>query len=191
LNGNLNIQGQSNTGVEIIKDAAGAVVKVVQRIFVNDSEVVTAFKEEFNLDEGAGGNSQKYSQAFEWGTLFVLNKVFVNITDDGDVYSKLKSIIRLDFLLPKEKKVAAASNADDSCFNDSDCDGLTDDEERKLGTDPYNPDTDGDGLNDYQEVRIYFTNPLNPDTDGDGRTDYQEIYVYFSNPLILDAVGSR
>ena len=76
-----------------------------------------------------------------------MNKVFVNNTDDGDVYSKLKSIIRLDFILPKEKTVKAASDSDDSCFNDSDCDGLTDDEEIALGTDPYNPDTDGDGLN--------------------------------------------
>lgn len=31
---------------------------------------------------------------------------------------------------------------------DSDGDGLTDDEERELGTDPFNPDTDGDGIID-------------------------------------------
>lgn len=35
---------------------------------------------------------------------------------------------------------------------DSDHDGLTNDEEAKLGTDPYNPDTDGDGLLDGWEV---------------------------------------
>jgi len=184
------IKAVAENSVEIIKDAASAVVNVVQLIFVNDEEVAS-FDQEFQLDEKDAKNSQVYSQVFEWGTLFVLNKVFVDQTEDGDVYSKLKSIIKLDFILPKEKTVAAASNADDSCFNDSDCDGLTDDEERKLGTDPYNPDTDGDGLTDYQEVRIYFTNPLNPDTDGDGRTDYEEVYVYFSNPLIPDAVGSR
>lgn len=35
---------------------------------------------------------------------------------------------------------------------DSDHDGLTNDEERELGTDPLNPDTDGDGLLDGWEV---------------------------------------
>ncbi len=36
--------------------------------------------------------------------------------------------------------------------NDQDSDGLTDDEERALGTDPYNRDTDSDGLLDGWEV---------------------------------------
>ena len=36
---------------------------------------------------------------------------------------------------------------------DSDNDGLTDDEEKIYGTDPYNPDTDGDGYMDGAEVK--------------------------------------
>lgn len=43
---------------------------------------------------------------------------------------------------------------------DHDGDGLYDDEEKALGTDPYKSDTDGDGYSDYQEVRELFTNPL-------------------------------
>lgn len=38
---------------------------------------------------------------------------------------------------------------------DSDHDGLSNQEEEKLGTDPYNPDTDGDGLLDGWEVSGY------------------------------------
>jgi hypothetical protein len=38
---------------------------------------------------------------------------------------------------------------------DSDHDGLTNDEEAKLGTDPYNPDTDGDGLLDGWETGTF------------------------------------
>jgi hypothetical protein len=34
---------------------------------------------------------------------------------------------------------------------DTDCDGLTDSEERQLGTDPNDYDTDGDGTNDYED----------------------------------------
>ena len=65
---------------------------------------------------------------------------------------------------------------------DSDGDGLTDEEERALGTDPLNPDTDNDGLFDREEVRVYGTDPLNPDTDGDGYLDGDEVKAGF-NPL--------
>jgi hypothetical protein len=168
------IKAAAENGVEIIKDAAKTIVKVVQSIFVNDKEVDT-IEDEFNLEEGAVNKTQEYTKSFDWGTLSVVNSVVVNQTADQDVYSLLQSIIKLDFILPKEKIVDAAAS-DDSCTNDSDCDGLTDDEERALGTDPFNPDTDGDRLTDYLEVRIYFTNPLNPDSDGDGLSDYFEIY---------------
>jgi hypothetical protein len=54
---------------------------------------------------------------------------------------------------------------------DTDGDGLTDDEERQIGTNPSYADTDHDGLNDYQEVKVKKTDPLSPDTDGDGVKD--------------------
>ena len=60
-------------------------------------------------------------------------------------------------------------------ITDTDGDGLTDGEEKRLGTDPNNSDTDGDGLFDREEVRIYKTNPLITDTDGDGYTDGAEV----------------
>lgn len=49
---------------------------------------------------------------------------------------------------------------------DSDDDGMTDEREVEQGTDPNNPDTDGDGLSDGRDP-----NPTNPDTDGDGDPD--------------------
>lgn len=65
---------------------------------------------------------------------------------------------------------------------DSDRDGLTDAQEIQLGTDPHNPDTDGDGLNDGDEVNKYHTNPLKADTDGDGYPDGLEVKTGY-NPL--------
>lgn len=53
---------------------------------------------------------------------------------------------------------------------DTDGDGLTDGQEVSLGTDPRDADTDKDGLSDGFEVSI-GTNPCQPDTDGDGMND--------------------
>jgi len=73
---------------------------------------------------------------------------------------------------------------------DTDGDGLSDYEEIHIyGTDPLRVDTDGDGLSDYEEVRIFRTNPLAVDTDGDGLSDFDEIYIYGTNPLLADTDG--
>ena len=56
---------------------------------------------------------------------------------------------------------------------DTDGDGLTDEEEKKLGTNPNNSDTDGDGIPDGEEKRL-GTDPNNSDTDGDGIPDGQD-----------------
>jgi hypothetical protein len=58
---------------------------------------------------------------------------------------------------------------------DADGDELDDWRELERGTDPTNPDTDGDGLTDGSEVDgDNPTNPLDIDTDGDGLIDGQE-----------------
>jgi MYXO-CTERM domain-containing protein len=61
---------------------------------------------------------------------------------------------------------------DNGRLGDDDNDGLTNDQEDDIGTDPQNPDTDGDGLRDGVEVNgTNDTDPLDPDTDGDGLCD--------------------
>ena len=57
---------------------------------------------------------------------------------------------------------------------DTDGDGLSDEEEAELGTDPENVDTDGDGVQDGGEVNA-GTDPLKTDTDGDGFDDKTEL----------------
>lgn len=58
---------------------------------------------------------------------------------------------------------------------DTDGDGINDDEEEELGTNPESADTDSDGLTDMEEARNYGSDPTNPDTDGDGYLDGQEV----------------
>jgi DNA-binding beta-propeller fold protein YncE len=53
---------------------------------------------------------------------------------------------------------------------DTDDDGLDDGEEVERDTDPHDPDTDDDGLEDGEEVER-GTDPLDPDTDDDGVCD--------------------
>ncbi len=64
---------------------------------------------------------------------------------------------------------------DEKQKNDSDLDGVSDAQEKQLGTDPSRIDTDGDGLTDYDEVQTYHTNPLKYDTDGDSYSDGAEL----------------
>ena len=70
--------------------------------------------------------------------------------------------------------------------SDFDKDGLTNSEEEGIGTDPRNPDTDGDGLTDYEEVRTYNTDPLKIDSDGDGLDDRPEIFTHNTSPVKAD-----
>ena len=84
------------------------------------------------------------------------------------------------------KPDTGAASVAEGLPKDSDGDGLTDDEEAKLGTDPLNKDTDSDGLTDGDEVKVYKTNPLNPDTDFDGLKDGPEVLTYKTNPLDRD-----
>jgi gliding motility-associated-like protein len=86
------------------------------------------------------------------------------------------------------------------CDDDSDNDGLTNDEEADLGTDPNNPDTDGDGILDGQEVNTDNTNPLDDcdsiggtplgtsDCDNDGLTTDEENDLG-TNPNVADTDG--
>jgi hypothetical protein len=80
---------------------------------------------------------------------------------------------------------------------DADGDGLTDDEEIALGTDPQDSDTDDDGLDDYEEVNAgddgYVTNATESDTDGDGLNDWEEVNegedTFLTDPTNEDTDG--
>ncbi len=76
-------------------------------------------------------------------------------------------------------------NIIDESKTDSDNDGLTNEDERRRGTNPANADTDGDGLPDGWEVANHLnplTNDASADPDGDGFTNLQE-YQNFTDPF--------
>lgn len=69
---------------------------------------------------------------------------------------------------------------------DDDNDGLTDADEDVYGSDPLNPDSDGDGLLDGVEVNTHETDPTNIDSDGDGITDSQELTGFIRPDWLTD-----
>jgi len=66
---------------------------------------------------------------------------------------------------------------------DSDCDGLTNAEEKLYGTDPNNPDTDGDGYSDGVEVKSGY-DPLKP-APGDKIATEKILLQFLIKPMLL------
>ncbi len=58
---------------------------------------------------------------------------------------------------------------------DSDGDGVKDNREVEIGTNPSNWDTDNDELSDGEELLIWHTNPKSDDSDGDTYKDGTEV----------------
>lgn len=84
---------------------------------------------------------------------------------------------------------------------DSDGDGLSDAQERLLGTSPTTPDTDGDGISDFVEELVQFDPlvpddpaacrtilPVDRDTNLDGLTDCDEALLG-TDPSLFDSDG--
>src|SRR5215213_2180198 len=67
---------------------------------------------------------------------------------------------------------------------DLDADNYPDALELEVGLDPTNPDTDGDGVADGDEVNLYGTDPFTWDTDGDGVSDGGELFDLRTDPLV-------
>ena len=89
--------------------------------------------------------------------------------------------------LPDDWELVYFGDLDEVDDGDPDYDGLVNLQEYLAGTDPTNPDSDGDYVYDGDEVITYGTSPVNPDTDGDGMPDYELFYGL--DPLVDDASG--
>ena len=50
-------------------------------------------------------------------------------------------------------------------------------------------DSDGDGIPDVMEEKVYGTNPNKTDSSGDGISDWEKVYRYGLNPRVRDTAG--
>jgi hypothetical protein len=85
--------------------------------------------------------------------------------------------------------IATNATATAAALGDLDGDGLTNDVEAFIGTDPNNPDTDGDGLSDYDEAEVIGSQPTQRDSDGDLLLDGDEVNIYGTDPTKDDTDG--
>ena len=75
----------------------------------------------------------------------------------------------------------------DNADPDDDGDGLSDvDEINTHHTNPKLADSDGDGLSDPDELQVHTTNPNIADTDNDGLNDGEEFLTHHTNPKVND-----
>ncbi len=100
--------------------------------------------------------------------------------DDSDVDTLIVGGVSASFELMSYEKAEPAEEPPpppepepEPVDEDADDDGLTDEREAELGTDPQSADTDGDGISDKAEVEGP-TDPVKSDTDGDGIPDGEE-----------------
>lgn len=111
----------------------------------------------------------------------------ITVNKDGQVATRL---VRVSFTgdqdgdgIPDDYETANGLDATDpaDAFEDQDMDGMSALDEYNAGTDPNVADTDGDTINDGEEVAegedTFITNPLLADSDGDGLNDATEITV--------------
>jgi eukaryotic-like serine/threonine-protein kinase len=121
---------------------------------------------------------------------FLVAQVAMNMSATADVEraSQIEQATASAVSLAATASAGTQAAATALAESDEDNDGLSLSKELEYGTDPKNPDTDGDGLLDGEEVYKYGTNPTMWDTDGDNISDGEEIERGL-NPLNPDTDG--
>lgn len=145
--------------VALVGDEAGGLIHA----YINGAEVGTTFYTPINATGGNMnfGNFADSNAALQFSGLIDEARIHVGAVDQA--------------YLDERVRLMEVNDPD----GDADGDGLSNQDERDLGTDPDNPDSDGDGLLDGQETLTGVwagpedtgTDPRVADTDGDGLSD--------------------
>ena len=136
-------------------------------------------------------------------TTDISNSITINSDNEIDFAGRISgdyvfTFTTTAFTAPCTEETVDVTISVSDCNTDDDLDGLVTGQEVVLGTDPNNPDTDGDGIEDGVEAGTDLNNPLDEDddgiidaldsnildTDGDGVNDQQD--PANENPCIPD-----
>lgn len=144
---------------------------------------------------------REYDQSTStWNTVPAEFKRFTASTGRKEMYFEFEIWSDANIALHRHGGPALVDSDDDGLANvfeigkfgsnpferDTDGDELEDSEEVLIGCDPGDEDTNDDGLLDGEQVATRG-DPLNPDTDGDGMLNAWEIQYVGLDPLVPDA----
>src|SRR3954468_17869347 len=104
------------------------------------------------------------------GVLLLVGAIVAAVVTAGVPGRIAKEINAIVCQIAGGKCDAAAAHA---APGDRDGDGISDADERRVGTDPASSDSDSDGIPDGTEVKL-GTDPASADSDGDGVPDRRE-----------------
>ena len=124
--------------------------------------------------DGETNDTVSFQVLYEWNTPYVIHVLYRDCSGLGTGSSATLGVRWAQGSLPY------ARNRSDAVF-----DGLRLSYHLGYGTDPLNPDSDGDGANDGTEI-AWGSDPHNTDTDGDGLTDGEEV-VLGTDPTLADS----
>ena len=125
----------------------------------------------------SGASSYTVMQSFDGKDFFELGKTTENwfgVDDAGEGlrwYRVVADTLRGDICTEAARIIVGTGS---KLYADSDSDRLDNSIERVFGTSVTLADTDGDGIEDFDELTVTMTDPVLFDTDGDGVSDGDE-----------------
>lgn len=199
----------SDTDITFSKDKIfdGDNVRVYARVFntgdmdVTGSVVFMLNKKQLGQAQPISLKTNTYDDVFvDWqvstGTYNITAKISGTQPNDQNADNNIAE--KKDFFVDLDTDRDGIGNKDDT---DIDNDGLTNDQEASLGTNPNKADSDGDGINDnidafpLDPAEWHDTNNngigdnTDPDADGDGLMNEDEVKIYGTSPLSFDSDG--
>lgn len=106
------------------------------------------------------------------------------MTDAEELRGRIVTVAQGEQIVEQRQVTSDPFNAD------TDNDGLTDFEEFAIGSNGRSADTDTDGIDDFSEWNVYYSDPLNRDTDNDTLGDNLELF-FKTSPLLDDTDGDQ
>lgn len=199
----------ADTDITFSNDAPldGETIRIFARVFnIGDTDVrgFVSFLnngKEISDPQAISIKANTYDDVFiDWKAKTGDNKIEAKIiglnpTDENPENNKIVSKAYFVDLDTDHDNIGNAQDPDD------DNDGVPDDQEAMLGTNPLNPDTDEDKISDGVDAfpldktesrdtdKDGVGDNKSPDADGDGLTTNEEIYKYGTNPLNPDTDG--
>lgn len=142
-----------------------------QTVVWTDSESTNKTQRFYLVSDGADKDGDGHSDLYEAWEGNTLSNSFDLVNVDGDDLHDW-----LEWKIFGDLSQTGTDDFDgDGLLNNEELVSVSVDQPAIMFSDPSLCDSDGEGLNDFQERRVWNTDPMDPDTDGDGLDDAAEV----------------